>query len=238
MRELLVKMAVKLGLYKRFVAIDTYFKEHKEKRAMKKFGLETLIEADKVVSAFGGRMFLAFGTLLGAYREHDFIAHDCDIDVGLMASERPENMLELMKAAGFVLRNQQYVKETGRIVVDRYERKNVGIDFFYFFDDDRFSNDSEYADNIYTYIAYRHETKDWREANVTDGFPTIIKPQIKTTFSRKNFLGYDFYMPEAVEQWLVRLYGEHYMTPDPKWSLSDHKTRSFPSGERVYRNNY
>lgn len=215
--------------------LDTYFKERKEKKAMKKYGIETLVVADEVISAFGGRMFLAFGTLLGAYREHDFIPHDCDIDVGLLASERPENMDELMKAAGFVLRNQQYVKETGRIVVDRYERKDVGIDFFYFFDDDRFANDPEYADNIYTYIAYRHENKDWREANKTDGFPTVIKPQIKTTFSRRNFKGHDFYMPDAVEQWLVRLYGDDYMTPNPKWTLGDHKKRAFPSGERVYR---
>lgn len=238
MRDLLVKIAVKLGLYQQMMKIDTYFKERKEKKAMDKYGLETLVAADEVVSSFGGQMFLAFGTLLGAYREHDFIKHDNDIDVGLLASQRPDNMMDLMLKAGFKLRAQQYVKESGRIVVDRFERKDVGIDFFYFFDDDRFAGDSQYADNIYTYIGYRHETKDWREANATDGFPTIIKPQVRTSFSRRDFLGHSFFMPDAVEDWLIRLYGEHFMTPDPKWSLNDHKTRSFPSGERVYRRFY
>lgn len=229
MRKILVKIAVWLGLYQQMMKIDTYINERKEKKAMGKYGLDTLAAADKVVSAFGGHMFLAFGTLLGAFREHNFIPHDCDIDVGLMASERPDDMVDRMKAAGFKLRTEQYVKETGRVVVDRFEWKGVGIDFFYFFDDDRLEGD------IYTYIAYRHEFKDWRDANRTDGFPSILKSQKPSTFSRQEFLGHQFYMPDTTEEWLKRLYGEHFMTPDPKWSLGDHKARSYPAGERIYR---
>lgn len=229
MRKLLVKIAVRLGLYQKAMDIDTRIRQRKEKKAMQQYGLETLIAADEAITAFGGRMFLVFGTLLGAYREHNFIPHDCDIDVGLLASERPENIQELMAEAGFRRVNQQYVKETGRIVEERYQRKGVGIDLFYFFDDDRF------PDEIYAYLSYRHETKDWREANVTDGFPTILKPQVRSTLSRQDFLGHQFYMPDRAEEWLRRLYGDDFMIPNPGWSFSDHKTRSFPSGERVFR---
>lgn len=230
MRRLLVKISMLLGIYPLMVKFDTKMRQRKERKYMKLYGLETLVEADKAVSSFGGHLFLVFGTLLGAFREKNFIAHDFDIDVGIMSSERPANMLEIMKQFGFTCNRQMYVKETGRIVEEQYEYKHVGIDFFYYFDDDRCGTDS-----IYTYIVYPHESKDWRDANESDGFPSVLKPSPKSDFSRQDFLGNQLYMPCDSEAWLRLWYGEHFMVPDPQWSLGNHKKRSLASGERLYR---
>lgn len=228
MREQLVKIATKLGIYQQMVKIDTRHTEHLQKKAMKRYGLQTILEADAVVSDFGGHLFLVFGSLLGAYREHNFIPHDYDIDMGLLSSERPDDMVSRMQDRGFKLIRQQYIKEIDRITEEQYSWNGVGIDIFYFFDDRN-------ADEIYTYISYRHETKDWREANVTDGFPAILKILPSSTFIRQDFLGHPIYMPQDTEAWLKKLYGEHFMTPDPNWTLGDHKARAVPSQYRVYR---
>ena len=230
MRKVLVKISMLLGLYPLMVKIDTNMRQKRERKAMNQFGLETLAQADKAVSSFGGHLFLVFGTLLGAYREKNFIAHDCDIDTGLLASERPDNLPEIMSQFGFSCKRQIYVKETGRIVEEQYEYKNVGIDIFFYFEDGRCGDDM-----IYTYISYPHETKEWREANKTDGFPSIVKPSSKSVFVRSDFRGHQLYMPVEAENWLRYWYGDSFMIPNPQWSLSDHKKRSYPSGERLYR---
>ena len=227
LRKAAVKVASNLGLYKWCVKIDTRFKEKKMAKAFHQFGLETLVEADKVVSSFGGKMFLAFGTLLGAYRNKNFIPYDCDIDVGLLATERPDNMTELMKKSGFCLKKQLYFKTSNTLIEEQYEFKGVGIDFFYYF-----QNENE---EMFTYITQRHEFKDWREANKSDGFPAIKKICPTTSFSKQKFLDHSFYFPDKTVEWLSCLYGKNFMVPDPNWSMNDHKKFAQSVTDRVYR---
>jgi hypothetical protein len=52
------------------------------------------------------RPFLAFGTLLGYYRDGGFIEHDQDVDLGLMEEDyaRRPQLIDLMKARGYLVR--------------------------------------------------------------------------------------------------------------------------------------
>lgn len=227
MREFAVKLATFLGLYNCMMKLDNRLETKRQNKAFLKYGLEALHEAVAASDECGGRLFLAFGSLLGAYREKGFIPFDYDLDTGLLAEERTDALVSAMRRHGFTLLRQYYIKATGRICEDKYDYKGVHIDVHYFYHDA--------IGNLTCDLCLPHESKPWREANATDGFPTIIRTVPDSTFTKQDFLGVQVYEPDKTVEWLKTLYGEHFMTPDPKWSMGDHKKRSQSNGERMYR---
>ncbi len=227
MRELVVKLATFLGLYNWLMKIDNRLETKRQNRAFIKYGIEALREAVAATDECGGKLFMAFGSLLGAYREKGFIPFDYDLDMGLLAEERKEQLIDAMRRHGFTLLRQYYIKATGRICLDKYDYKGVHVDVHYFYHQEH--------GGLYCDLCLPHESKPWREANATDGFPTIIRTVPDSTFSKYDFLTEKVYMPDRAEEWLRTLYGDHFMTPDPKWTMGDHKKRSQTNGERMYR---
>ena len=227
MRELIVKLATFLGLYKWLMKIDNRLETKRQNKAFIKYGIEALREAVAATDECGGKLFMAFGSLLGAYREKGFIPFDYDLDMGLLAEERKEQLIDAMRRHGFTLLRQYYIKATGRICLDKYDYKGVHVDVHYFYHQEH--------GGLYCDLCLPHESKPWREANATDGFPTIIRTVPDSTFSKYDFLTEKVYMPDRAEEWLRTLYGDHFMTPDPKWTMGDHKKRSQTNGERMYR---
>ncbi len=132
-----------------------------------------------------------------------------------------------MKRHGLSLLRQYYVKTTGRICEDKFEYKGVHLDVHYFYPNEN--------GDLCCELCMQHESKNWRDANMTDGFPAIVRTLPNSTFSKQDFLGVDVYMPDQTKKWLETLYGEHFMTPDPHWGMGDHKKRSVMSNERLYR---
>lgn len=231
MRDFIVKQALKLGLYETLMNVSDYFTQIKANRLFRHYGLETLVQADKAFGSVNIQMFLNFGTLLGAYRDKGFIPFDLDLDVGVMARQRPENLDEIMQAYGFVKKKQLYIQETGRITEDQYLYKGLQIDVFYFFEDEIMS-----APNcFYCYVARRHETKEWKEANRTDGFPCVLWPCKRTDFSQTDFLGHKFYVPNATKEWLSGIYGSDFMIPIKNWTVGERNTKIIHHTERLYR---
>ena len=227
MRELLVKIATFLGVYKWAMKIDNRLETRKQNRAFVRYGLEALREAVAASNECDSRLFLAFGSLLGAYREHGFIPFDYDLDTGMLIEERKEEHVKVMEKHGFKHLRQLYIGGSGRICEDKYDYKGVHIDVHYFYRDNE--------GNLLCDLCLPHESKPWREANATDGFPSIVRMCPAGEFSKKIFMGVEVYMPNNTEEWLRTLYGEHFMTPDPHWTMSDHKKRSITYGERMYR---
>lgn len=227
MRELIVKIAVGLGLYDRLMKIDNRRETRRQNRAFVKYGLDALREAVAATEECEGRLFLAFGSLLGAYREKGFIPFDYDLDTGLLSEERTDALVDAMRRHGFKHLRQYYIKATGRICEDKYDYKGVHIDVHYFYR----NGEGAYACDL----CLPHESKPWREANASDGFPAIVRTMPGCGFEKQRFLGVEVYMPERTEEWLRALYGEHFMTPDPQWTMGDHKKRSVSTGERMYR---
>lgn len=229
MRDFIVKILLRLGLYRPMIAFINQIKFKQQVRKMRKNGLEMLQMADQAFTSMGVQAFLTFGTLLGAYRDKGFIAYDPDVDLGVIDRNLPKNMYEVMAKHGFQLCKQNIISETNQVIEDTYIYKGIHLDVFHYFEEE---------DDYYTLVAQLHETKDWKEANATDGFPCEKVSVVKTEFQRQNFMNIEVYMPIKTHEWLVDMYSESYMTPIKNWSEDDHKTRRSKSTERSYRKLY
>ena len=229
MRDFIVKILLRLGLYRPMIAFINQIKFKQQVRKMRKNGLEMLQMADQAFTSMGVQAFLTFGTLLGAYRDKGFIAYDPDVDLGIIDVNLPKNMYEVMAKHGFQLCKQNIISETNQVLEDTYIYKGIHLDVFHYFEE---------GGDYYTLVAQLHETKDWKEANATDGFPCEKVSVVKTEFQRQNFMNIDVYMPIKTHEWLVDMYSESYMTPIKNWSEDDHKTRRSKSTERSYRKLY
>lgn len=227
MRDLVVKICVKLGIYKPIVEIINHIKFEVQARRMKRDGLAMLAKADKVFSEMGVKAFLTYGALLGAYRDHGFISYDPDIDLGIVAEDVPETMHQVMAKAGFLLYRQNVLAESKQVVEETYIYNKLHLDIFYYF---REGND------FYSVIQRKHETKEWKEANATDGFPCDRSYVPVCEFERREFLGLQIYMPVDTDGWLRAIYSDSYMTPIKNWNAKDgYITRIIHTQERSYR---
>lgn len=229
MRDFIVKILLRLGLYRPMIAFINQIKFKQQVRKMRKNGLEMLQMADQAFTSMGVQAFLTFGTLLGAYRDKGFIAYDPDVDLGVIDGNLPKNMYEVMAKHGFQLCKQNIISEKKQVIEDTYIYKGIHLDVFHYFEE---------GGDYYTLVAQLHETKDWKEANATDGFPCEKVSVVKTEFQRQNFMNIEVYMPIKTHEWLVDMYSESYMTPIKNWSEDDHKTRRSKSTERSYRKLY
>lgn len=226
MRKFIIYIFQKLGLYHWAVNIDTKIKDKKLKKAFDLYGLEALKQADKAFRSAGAFIFPTFGTLLGAYRDKGFIPHDNDLDVGFLYENKPADIPALLQKFGFKHNKQFYIKETNLVIEDVYTYKGVQIDFFTYFSTE---------EDMYCYITRRHEHKEWRQANQTDGFPTDLSWVTKTTFAESDFLGLSLYMPTHTKTWLEEIFGASFMTPIKNWNAKNFTTRIKHHTERAYR---
>ena len=127
-RDAAVKVAVKLGVYTKIVSRLNRRIAKREAAAIRKHGVEVLAKVDEVLTKQGITPFFVFGLLLGAYRDKGFISYDYDLDIGIMGSQRPDNMLDYMRENGFRLVRQFYIKEDGWISVEQFEYHGVPVD--------------------------------------------------------------------------------------------------------------
>lgn len=226
MRDFIVKITLKLGIYQQIVELINRVKFNVQARRMRNSGLQMLREADIVLSQLGLKPFLTYGALLGAYREHGFISYDPDIDLGILAEDIPDNLHQKMAEAGFVLYKQGVLADRKTVFEETYIYKKLHLDIFYYFRD---------GDNLYSIIARRHETKEWKEANATDGFPCDRSYVPASDFERREFLGLQIYMPVKTDEWLRAIYSDSYMTPIKNWDAKNYKTRIVHTADRAYR---
>ena len=226
MRDFVVKILVRLGLYKTIVDLINRLKFEIQARRMKRDGLAMLDAADKVFTQMEVRAFLTYGALLGAYREHGFISYDPDIDLGVLETELPKDLHTKMGKAGFRLIRQNYIGSTGQVVEETYEYNKLHLDIFLYIKE---------GDDFYSVIQRKHETKEWKEANSSDGFPCDRSYVPMCDFERRDFLGLQIYMPIDTDGWLRAIYSDSYMTPIKNWTAKDYKTRIVHSNERSFR---
>ena len=198
----------------------TYFYSVYQKRNLKKLAEENEIrrqyfhnDAETLLSVMVSVLnegnvnyWLDYGTLLGCYREGDFIKHDNDLDIGALMTDAPK-IRELLTNNGFMLVHKFQSTDGG--MEECYRYNHTCVDVFYYRED-------QASQTLYctSYIVRRHLFPSLRK-ELSCWVKKVAFPLmgLKTT----QFKGLDVKIPEDTEAYLKAVYGEHFMTPDPSY---------------------
>lgn len=138
----------------------------------------------KVFNLYNIDFFLVFGTLLGAYRDKDFISHDTDIDLGILYKDLNNliNSVPDIEKYGIKLK-----RNSPELLSFVYESDY--IDIYVFNKDD--SDPKYYRCSVYNIESF----------------------QIDNGFTKIEFLGQYFNTVNDIEKYLIRHYGNDWNEP-------------------------
>jgi hypothetical protein len=186
-------------------------KYRKKKQNYKNKALETLLQAKKCLDGAGLFFWLDFGTLLGAYREKDFIKHDLDIDISMFAKDI-EAAKNAMLQGGFKLSRIFEVRgdPTGTELTFTYN--GVSIDILFYIEEE----DLMYCTVFYWQKEDDHRFGGAKEASVRKWFCP------NTGFAPLMFHDHEFNAPKDIVKYLTMNYGPNFMKPDKKFDYTKH----------------
>jgi len=160
-------------------------------------GRKVLQDTLEVCRALHMKPFLAWGTLLGYYRDSGFIAHDTDIDLGVLAEdfERKSALIEAMGKKHYVV----YKESDYFVVFCKRGYPELRIDVWAFYEKkSRIANsiDEPHLHDLYTYY-----------------FPADIFSAFQTVKFLKTL---DVLVPVQTERFLEVAYGD-WRTPQKEF---------------------
>ena len=175
-----------------------YARKHLGVRCMPSdIALRNLVDVAAALDAKDIAYSLASGTLLGAVREGQFIRHDYDVDLTVLADSFDPGVLPDLRRLGFAIRTFIGFPDDGMYLSLVRSDVTVDIDFLYPRDNGMYQ--SSYAD-------YRGGTAKW----IDYLFP-------KLNYGWMEFMGHQFRAPKEPEIVLRCLYGDSWGTPDKNW---------------------
>lgn len=218
MNDFIEKLAFKYrdnALAKIFVRPLFRIRKKKEENQRRKIYLKNapklLFQLKKSLDENNIQFWLDFGTLLGAFREHDFIKHDLDLDIGTFY-ENHKSVREALTKNGFqVLRDFTVKKNDYEGIEETYIYLGVTIDVFYY---------HKRGDMMYcnTFSMIENEYNDMTRFNVKE--ITVPCNGLKCM----NFKGLEFMVPKDTEMHLQYHYGKNFMIPNAKFDYKKEAT--------------
>ncbi len=173
--------------------------------------LEALLDVTGVLNQLGIDSWMTDGTLLGYVREHDFLPHDHDIDIGLLAEDWNALIIPSILRAGFEL-----IREYGEVdsgLEYTFKRNSVFLDLCFFY---------KKSDRM-LYCCH------FKSIQLEYVFPIFGIKEIE-------FHGHHFNIPDKPEQYLSVQYGKNWQTPttDWNWAFSPKNCRVSGTSMRSY----
>ena len=163
----------------------------------KKIALNNLIEITNILKKYNIKHWLTDGTLLGLYRDKDFISHDKDTDIGVDFDTFTVDCFLELKNNFNIKHIFGYVEDSFEIAL---EKNGVKTDLFFFYKKDKsyyHSAFSEWRTDSYRRIDYIYDFFD-----------------IKSTI----FLNNNFNIPSDPLKFIITKYGEDWNIPNSNWS--------------------
>lgn len=186
------------------------------RRHLKESGVELLKLVKEEFENNDLTFWIDFGTLLGAVREKDFIAHDFDIDISMPQNVDKDLVTKLLTDKGLVKKNDFLLD--GEIVEQTYEYKGLMMDIFYC----SIGKDKMEVFGFYPDGEPLIEKKNGYEA--VKGWAGRKYVSTYNGFEKIEFKGIEFNAPKNVHLYLEENYGKDYMTPKKDWDYVNSPT--------------
>jgi phosphorylcholine metabolism protein LicD len=164
--------------------------------------IDNLIDIDKVFRKHNVKYWLQDGTLLGLYRNGNFISHDDDTDIGLFFSDIRNNkgVFNELFNLGFELHKVKGNLENSLLVT--IIRNNTSTDLFFYYTE---------KNKVY-HSSFKILTTDIGKKSLQINY--FYDPfNVKETM----FLNNKFFVPEDEEKFLLTKYGPNWRTPIVVW---------------------
>lgn len=195
---------------------DRILKERKDN--FKKYGQECLERAKSAFDSLDIDFWLDYGTLLGAYREKDFIEHDLDLDIGLYYENRSDKLEEALTSRG--LKKVREFRADGKIVEETYTFNGADLDVFYYFYD---------QEKLWAYFFYYDDIKETKTINKDNKVLTTGWKAKKTTLTNRGlgklkFKDIEYTVPNHPEKYLKENYGDSFMIKQKNWNYVNSQT--------------
>ena len=155
-------------------------------------------------------LWLDFGTLLGFYRENDFINHDLDMDFGIIINDY-DDFLEKEKyliKKGFSRTKEFYYKN--RLVELSYSYKGLNVDF----------------------IVYRRKA-DVIESDTIFFMTNALGKPTRYEVEEHNFKAVEIKVPNNAREYLSKLYGEDFEVPNTNYNWKENPIYKRVSSEEA-----
>lgn len=163
----------------------------------KDMALTSIVGISRILKKHGAKHWLTDGTLLGYYREKDFISHDTDTDIGCMIDDLTPELIKDFLRNGFALGHVFGKMEDGFEIALHCNGIKTDIFFFYERGDELYH--SAYGNitaHEYTKIDYAYKFFDTKEVD---------------------FLGHKFFVPEDPLLFIETKYGADWKVPKKAW---------------------
>lgn len=188
--------------------------EAKRNEQFQQYALQLLKDFDKCMTSHGFDYSLAYGSMLGAVREHGFIKHDLDIDVFMWAKDYSEDIDKILIEAGFS-RLHRFVVDNGKLGrEDTYTKYDVSIDIFYVYEG--FDEKGDYTCAFAPYPGYI----TWENSQKLKGGVKVQRwfTPMSHNFIRVKFESLDLNISSNYDELLRMVYGDEYMIPNPSYN--------------------
>lgn len=203
------------------ITLGYYNKWHKKKelrkqaRLMRLYGEDILIILYEICTSCNKSIWLEFGTLLGAYREKNFIRHDYDIDLGMYVDEYDAVFEENLFNKGFEKKHHfiQYRRQERFLTEVTWEYEGFHVDIFLCIRDNNNRHIFCYGKkDEATFSQNKWEVLDY---TLPEAYP-LEKVYINNVICQA---------PANVEECLRKYYGDGFMRPDKGSSATDKSDR-------------
>ena len=193
---------------------DTFYGNRKVKKILKQRreklqsdGMDIVNKIELALNGSGGMYFIAYGSLLGLYRDGKFMDYDDDLDYGVFISEEFtwDILEELLTNAGLEKKKEFWYKD--EIAEQTYYMNDVPIDFFGFYSEKDYS-----IGKSFIRIKGKKYNSDEEFSYAINKFDKIDKVK------KISINGYEVSVPNNVENFLECAYTSNWNIPDAKWN--------------------